>query len=858
MVTGKIKWFGGFNNQRQTRNNFGFINLAEGDIDRDIYVNRREIPQDLQILLEGDNGEGVYVCFDLEENSQKFEAINVELKKYTGVVISFSGGTGEIATKYDGFFHFKSFKEFSSGDYVSCGLRHTSESEKKKAVKVKKILPDSEYNEIINICVNSNDSKIARSLFLEYVNTLPSAEAIQKIIEKLRHFDTETKRILTNKIIREYERFLVESSELRNEIINICVKNNDYKIATSLFLEYVNTLPSAEAIEKIIEKLRHFDTETKRILTNKIIQNYENFLVESPELRNNLCLYGKNEFTNYADFINKYLKDTNTNESLKQQLSNEVREKIPRDTEEKRSIYWEKFGDLVEYQGFLWNIAPIEHKRRAIQNFYKEFFQIVINFNNSDYLYAQYLQEDWKELYKKVRENKDDKQLIKEWEPAINSNEFKYAQMVSARGAERLVIKFCQALGYEVEDISIHQITKQSSDWKLADIRLNKKILLDVKNSRFTVNSKVYSEFCVPKFKQERTNQDREKKEVYIVGVLSPYLQKRFIDGEEPLNFTVEKPKVLGIFYKKSLEELKNIVNDKDRLKIDLSRLENFYSDSSTTENYNSYSPRGKISNSYLPHWLFDYGEKFYEKQIRIIQDFKNLIANLSDGEVPTWEDISIVGINPLPLFILARENLPQNWQNHLPKWKIQFINYLINISLYPQNKIISLSHLFISLLKHFLQMLEENNSEYSPQEYLDILYENSHKNHPLKIYDPLQTIHSFCNTLQTLWENREKTELSEFKMFKFRHEGILQGKKASHDSWKTIIAYCGGKIEKKGKCGYSPLILGMHESCSCGLLICPEENCQYCQKDCQSYLSRKEKNIVDLNIKNNLPMIEF
>ncbi|NES05337.1 MAG: cold shock domain-containing protein [Okeania sp. SIO2F4] len=91
MVTGKIKWFGGFNNQRQTRNNFGFIELEEGDIDRDIYVNRREIPQDLQILLERDNGEGVYVCFDLEENSQKFEAINVELKKYTGVVISFSG-----------------------------------------------------------------------------------------------------------------------------------------------------------------------------------------------------------------------------------------------------------------------------------------------------------------------------------------------------------------------------------------------------------------------------------------------------------------------------------------------------------------------------------------------------------------------------------------------------------------------------------------------------------------------------------------------------------------------------------------------------------------------------------------------
>ncbi|NES05833.1 MAG: hypothetical protein F6K22_25300, partial [Okeania sp. SIO2F4] len=515
---------------------------------------------------------------------------------------------------------------------------------------------------------------------------------------------------------------------------------------------------------------------------------------------------------------------------------------------------------------------PIEHKRRAIRNFYKEFFQIVINFNNSDYPYAKYLKQDWKELYKEVRENENDKQLIKEWEPAINSNEFKYAQMVSARGAEKLVIKFSRALGYQVEDISIHQITKQSSDWKLGDIRLDKKTLLDVKNARLTV-SKIYSEFCVPEFKEKRTNKDKGKKEVYIVGLLSPYLSKQVIDGEKKLN-NVPKPKILGVFYKKLLDELKKIIGKKNRLEIDLSRLENLYSDSSISENYNSYSPRGKISNSYLPHWFFDYGDIFYKKQIRIIQDFKNLMANLSDGEVPTWEDISILGINPLPLFIVTRENLSTKWQNHLPKWKRDFIKSLINIPRSPKKKIISLSHLYISLLKHFLQMLEEDNSEYSPQEYSDILYgdsqinnpqeylpipfedsqtdnlENSKTNHPLKIYDPLQTIQSFCNTLQTLWENQEETKLSEFKIFKFRHEGILQGKKASHDSWKTIIAYCGGKIEKKGKCGNYPLLIGREENCpTCGYLICPKENCQCCQPNCKSYLSRKEKNIDENNL---------
>ncbi|MDY7005586.1 MAG: hypothetical protein SWX82_17050 [Cyanobacteriota bacterium] len=766
MVTGRIIWFGGFNKKLQKINDYGFITLKEGDINRDrdedrgVYVNRHEIPEDLQTLLEGEKGKGVYVCFDLEENFKGSEAINVELKTYTGVVINFLDQTGEIATKSDGFFHFTSSKSFSSGDYVCCGLCHTSEFDKKEAINVEKIPRDSEYQEIFNICVNSNDSEIA----------------------------------------------------------------------TPFFLEYINALPPAEAIPKIREKLLYFNTEGKKLLTSKIIQEYENFLVASSELRNDLDIDSKNELTKYSDFINKHLKNPNTNEYLKKQLLDEVQEKIPRDTQEQRSIYWEKFADLLEYQGFLWNIAPREYKKTVIQNLYKEFFQIVSNFNNSDYPYAQYLQVDWEKLYQEVRENEDDRQLIKEWESAISTNEFKYAQMVSARGAEKLVIKFSRAFGYQVEDISIHQITKQSSDWKLGDIRLDKKTLLDVKNSRFTVNSKVYSEFCVP-HKHKRTNQDEEKKEVYIVGVLSPYLQKQFIDGEALPKFSVEKPKILGIFYKRLLSELKTIVGEKDRLKIDLSRLENFYSDLSRAENYNSY----------LPHWLFDYGDIFYQRQIEIVNHFKDFKAKLPDGKIPSLEDIFIVGINPLPLFVIARENLPTEWESHLPKWKLQFIKSLINIPPSPKKKIISLSHLYISILKHFLQMLEENNSEYSPQEYFNILYQYSQTNHPLKIYDPLQTIQSFCNTLQTLWENREKIELTEFRIFKFRHEGILQGKKTSNDSWKTIIAYCGGNIEGKGKCGCSPLIVGREQNCpTCGYLICPQPDCQYCQKNCSSYKKRE------------------
>lgn len=90
--------------------------------------------------------------------------------------------------------------------------------------------------------------------------------------------------------------------------------------------------------------------------------------------------------------------------------------------------------------------------------------------------------------------------------------------MISARGAEKAVIQLCQVLGYEVEDISIHQVTGKSQDWRRADIQLGSGHLLDVKNARFCVNSKVYSEICVPAFKQKRGN------DVTIVGVFSPYL----------------------------------------------------------------------------------------------------------------------------------------------------------------------------------------------------------------------------------------------------------------------------------------------------------------------------------------------
>jgi hypothetical protein len=99
-----------------------------------------------------------------------------------------------------------------------------------------------------------------------------------------------------------------------------------------------------------------------------------------------------------------------------------------------------------------------------------------------------------------------------------------------------------------------------------------------------------------------------------------------------------------------------------------------------------------------------------------------------------------------------------------------------------------------------------------------------------------LNIIQDFCGTLQTLWDNREKAKLTEFKSFKFSGRGVLQGKRSESDHLTTILAYCGGTIRDqgkyKGKCGFRPLVIAQHRNCpNCGRLVCPK--CDYCSDRC-------------------------
>jgi cold shock CspA family protein len=444
----------------------------------------------------------------------------------------------------------------------------------------------------------------------------------------------------------------------------------------------------------------------------------------------------------------------------------------------------------------------IEIRKLGITGKYNVFFTLIDKFNESNYKYCESLSISWKEIYKfdQLEEN-----LVERW--CSNKTPFQYAQMLSARGAEKLALMFYRNLGYAVEDISIHQVTGQTNIWLKGDIRIDSQQLIDVKNARTSVNSNTYSEFCIPTFKQERGN------DVTITAVLSPYLSKEFMDGNQTPKFSVINPLLLG--------ECNRAITD---------NLESFFNNHFLITSLS----RDMGTSAYLPPWLFDYSRKFYTNQNKLKDDF----LKLAYSDIPEWEDILITKVNSIPLFIASKKSLPKSWSSQFDKWKIDFINSLIGTSV--EN--ISLPYLFLSILNHFIKMLRTNRRDYSPQQYIELLYTNYRHEHPLKIYDPLNLIQSFCKTLQELWEVRHTSNLISFQLFKFNGRGLLQGKRDKEDTdWTTIMAYCGGWIEKKGKCGYRPLVIGKHKTCyACGKLICPKEDCGYCSDKCEGHLQRK------------------
>ena len=453
----------------------------------------------------------------------------------------------------------------------------------------------------------------------------------------------------------------------------------------------------------------------------------------------------------------------------------------------------------IVYKEFLWNLAPANIRSVVFKRTYSKFSSEIHKYLHTIrvYEYDNAVKIDASKIYNSLSEK--DRTLARCWLNHPLQNEYQLARMLSARAGEKFAFEFYTALEHSVEDIAILQLSGKSTDWQKYDLLLDNTVAIDVKNARRSAASKTqdrynYSEFCIPRFKKNRGY------DVIIAGVFSPYLQLKYIEDLSLAHFTVEPLVFLGEIRNSQIEELEEHFCDKNLLSVKM--------------------PRGSCEN-YIPPWLFDYPERFYTRQIHANSSFKRV--EIEESEVPDLVDLHFFDdINCLAIYLGSGRDFPEKWIRH--PWQKSFIKKfkLINADR------ITLPHLFMLILGHFLDMLSVDSENYHPQKYLDLLFQPKSGSNPLGIYDPLNVIQALCETLSTLWDNRLRIHLTEFSYFQFDGRGILKGKKSSADNYSTtILAYCGG-TSPNGRCGFSPLILGMHETCeTCLRLKCPV--CGHC-----------------------------
>ncbi len=459
----------------------------------------------------------------------------------------------------------------------------------------------------------------------------------------------------------------------------------------------------------------------------------------------------------------------------------------------------------------LFQIAPYEAKCRIIDCKYKIYNDLTKAFTVNIYprigfsTPASYVNIDDQDL-----------QLTALWQQDKSDNH-EYNRMLSARLAERVAITFYRNVGFNTEDISIHQLNSLSEDWKTHDILLDGTIPVDVKNARTPVNNKhCYVEHCVPRLKE-----NREKKFVLITGVISPYC--RFDKGHY---HDMEDIRVLGETDQKSIEKIQQQYSSNIfEIKILSSRV--------------NYPPNSRRTNNTIPPWVFDYPGVFYSSYDKLATS----ICRLDASKIPSQNHARKFDlVNSIPFFIYKNKLPPSHTMDGLQPWQIELIESIVS------NEKLTLPILFMELLTHFIKMASNPvDTGYSPEKYRDLFFHskkvNNIQRHPLGIYDPLNTTDNLCTSLEILWNSDYKDRLKEYHSFRFHGLGVLRGKPNSSDKYETILAYCGGYIRDYGKCGHSPLIIGHNDICPlCRKLIC--NKCSWCsgtrQHPCRSYEERK------------------
>ncbi|BAY49595.1 hypothetical protein SAMD00079811_72240 [Scytonema sp. HK-05] len=893
---GIVQWFGD-STKEGSQSNYGYIERIEkpGTKDIKVYWKGLNCPID-----EIKGQKGLLVKFQIGKFRDKEEAVNVQPIRVPGYVdklsyltyravidtsITIAQRVGEIVAQniqaqleenlYNPLGLSKSPDYFFTSLQIntrqlSClelslfskpavyfGIRKSYKINQYEAVRLS-LLKNEENQAALEYCIHSQNPIIWQTAFKKYLSLLPDNEAIKFAIQKINDFSLNlsiSRDIFSNRLLTLDEAKplrdklpLKQRLQLSLEMVSSSEENTNQKLLDELF----------SIAQKIAEDEKHTNYPSWQSIPENLISNkvtYNGFLwglipdtvkykVAAKYLQNRsddeaikianytiISLVLEKDKIDFLNLISENLKSRLDARILRELLpvesrlviyqkmvnDYEISEIIAHNVEEeiisilttlatyKRELWLtSNVESKVVYKGFLWKIAPERVKRRVIENKFSIFLTAIKTFY-SGYTHEKNITASAKDIYPQL--DIKDKQLAQKWISLEDKNDTNtLARMLSARAAEKFAITVYQFFNYQVEDVSLQQIFSNNRDWRNYDLLLNNSISVDVKNSRTSVSKKNrYSEFCIPNFKRDRSNE-----EVIIAGVFSPYLQQEYIEYPERANFHIPKLIFMGEMRKSELDILEK-------------HFAKYF--------YSIQIPRNS-SEKYLPPWLFDYPVKtFYAQQEKAISDLRELALS----KFPELEDIQLLNLNPFPLCLAAKVSLPEQWITSLTDWEQRFILTLQQI---PTKKI-TLPYLFLTILSHFIDMLRLDDNSFHPSKYSKLLYCTDSQSHPLGIYDPLDTISELCETLSILWENRYQSRINEFKIFKFNGSGLLEGKRNINEQLTTIIAYCGGYIEKKGKCGFTPLVLGKHDSCpNCGKLRCP--HCDYCTKHCQHRIQRQ------------------
>lgn len=362
------------------------------------------------------------------------------------------------------------------------------------------------------------------------------------------------------------------------------------------------------------------------------------------------------------------------------------------------------------------------------------------------------------------------------------------SRLISARLAERCAAFFYEGLGYVVRDTSIEQLKDPiQGDWRDFDLDIG--YLVDVKNSRATLNGKQhYSEHAVPEFKQHRMSGQN----VRVVGVRSPYIS----DPEETARG--EGGADVMVLGEVSASDINRLVNWME------ARFGHLLS-------LRMWTPKK------IPGWLFEYPDHYYVGRARAVDlmqalTFEGQPKRVMPGQ---WLVAKALGINleaPFESDPLLTELGDLIETCGLAK------RCLIIYTMGAILRAVADGKDFVSIITKLKNAAHIGTSSH-PGSY------------PWGLEDPLNYVDRFMSAFFVLAQSI-KPYIPSTRIFRLEGPEVLVAEMNDGSNW-TMLAYCGGWIEGKGRCGSFPLVVGRQKHCSkCRHLICSD--CFFCSVDCE------------------------